>query len=151
MAKAALEERIRADLQQAVRTKDTLVLNILSLLVTSLDNASIAKNREALTADEVERVTNKLAKEVEESISIYDKAGRKDLLAEEQAQLKILKRYLPEAMSNEELEQIVKNTITSLKVSGPQAMGQVMGKVREQVGNRADGAVIAAMVREQLQ
>ena len=95
-------------------------------------------------------VLTKQAKQRRESLAEYTKAGREDLAEQEKYELDIIESYLPQMMSREEIEVLVKQAIVDTGASSPKDMGQVMGKLMPQVKGKADGRLVNEVVREQL-
>ena len=115
-------------------------------------NEEVAQNKrdEGLDDSVIEQLIAKEVKKRNESADIYDGAGRPELSQNERAEAKIISNYLPKQLSETEILDIINKVISELGVSGPSAMGQVIGSVKKEVGNTADGAVIARLVKEVL-
>lgn len=103
-----------------------------------------------LTMQEALAVIQKEAKKHQDSIKQYEQAKRNDLADEEKQELKVIEQYLPEQMSDAELEKVVSETITELNASGPADMGKVIGAVRQKTEGRADGAKVAELAKSKL-
>ena len=144
-----LEQTLEADLLEAMKARDEIRVQVLRLVKSALKNQSIEIKGE-LTPQQMLAVLQKEAKKRQDSITQYREAGRNDLVEQEEAELEILEAYLPEQASEEELRAAVKVAVAEVG-DGPAAMGQVIARVREQFSGAADGAALAAMVREQLQ
>ncbi len=141
-----LTEQLEADLAAAMRERDQVRLQVLRLLKSALKNQQIEVGHE-LSAQEMMTVLQKEAKKRRDSIEAYGKAGRDDLVGEEQAELTQIEHYLPAQMSEDELRAIVRDVI----VAHPDAqMGQVIGQVIAKADGQADGSVVSRLVREQL-
>lgn len=108
------------------------------------------KREEGLSDSEIEKIIAREVKKRNESIAVYKQNGREDLADNERKEAEVLVKYLPEQLSEDELSKIIDAKISDLGVSGPQAMGQVIGAVKQQVGTSADGALIAKLVKEKL-
>ncbi|MGB2786820.1 MAG: GatB/YqeY domain-containing protein, partial [Candidatus Saccharimonadaceae bacterium] len=121
-------------------------------LKAAILNEEVAKNQRdtGLADSEIEQLIAREVKKRRESITIYEANARQDLADNEKAELAVLEEYLPEQLSEEELKSIVKDKIAELGISGPQAMGQVIGAVKKDVGNTADGSLLAKLVKEAL-
>ena len=100
--------------------------------------------------DGVTQTLSKQAQQRRDSIAAYEKGARPDLVAQEEAELEIIKAYLPEPLSAEEVGAIVEAAIADAGATGPQDMGKVMGRIMPQVRGRADGKQVSAMVQERL-
>lgn len=141
-----LTEQLEADLAAAMRERDQVRLQVLRLLKSALKNQQIEVGHE-LTAQEMMAVLQKEAKKRRDSIEAYGKAGRDDLVGEEQAELTQIEHYLPAQMSEDELRAIVRDVIAA----HPDAqMGQMIGQVIAKANGQADGSVVSRLVREQL-
>ena len=145
----SLIQQLDEDLKAAMRSGDTLKRDTVRLLRGALKNAEI-ENREPLNDEAAVRVLAKEAKQRRDSIEEYKKGNRQDLVDREQAELDIIASYLPEAMSTEDLQQTVRESITAVGAQGPSDMGKVMKEALGRVKGRADGSVVNAVVREML-
>lgn len=125
---------------------------VLRNLKAAILNEEVAKNQRdtGLADSEIEQLIAREVKKRRESITIYEANDRQDLADNEKAELAVLKQYLPEQLSEEELKSIIEDKIAELGISGPQAMGQVIGAVKKDVGNTADGSLLAKLVKEAL-
>lgn len=148
----ALKDKIQDDTKAALLGGDRFVGDTLRNLKAAILDEEVKQNKrdEGLTDEEVEKVIAREVKKRNESISIYEQNGRPELAEDERKEAEVLSRYLPEQLSEEELRVIVQQKVAELGVSGPQAMGQVIGAVKQQAGNSADGALIARIVKETL-
>lgn len=146
----ALVERLQQDLITALKGGEAARVSTLRLLKNGLENQRIAKGEE-LTESESEAVLQKEAKQRRDSIASFAGAGRDDLVQKETAELKITESYLPKALTASELEKIIDFAIKESNASSMADMGKIMGIVTKQTGSSADGAQIAALVRERLQ
>jgi uncharacterized protein YqeY len=103
-----------------------------------------------LTEDLELKILNKLVKQRHESAEIYKTQNRPDLYEKEIAESKVIEAYLPAAISNEEIEKIIKAAITRIGASSPSDMGKVMGTVTKELSGKADGKVISEIVKRLL-
>ena len=147
-----LSQRIDSDLKDAMRAKDTGRLNVLRMLKSALKYAAIAKSgAEAELSDaEAVQVIRKQAKQRQDSIESFEKGGRTELAEKENEELALLNTYLPQAMSAEELERVVRETIAELGATSKAQMSGVMKALQTKVGGRADGKTLSAEVQKQL-
>ena len=151
IAAVALYDRIQSELIEARRGRDQVRLSTLSLLKSELVKASKETGAVGTLDDElVVRVARKEVKRREEAIDVYRKAGREDSAKREEAEMAILRRYLPAAMSPEEVESEVRAVIEELKPDGPKAFGAVMKAATARLAGRAEGAQVAAAARKLL-
>ena len=119
----------------------------LRLVITSVENARIASKADELNDQEVLRVIQKEAKQRKESISEFTKGNRQDLVEKEQAELDVISLYLPEEMSDEKLEAIIKNVIDETEVTSINDIGVVMKILMPRLEGMADGKKANAIVR----
>lgn len=145
-----MEQKIREDLKSAMIAKDEVKVATLRLLISELTYAKVAKQLEKLSDEDVIAVVQKAVKQRKESIASYKSGGRNDLADKEQAELDILQTYLPEQISDEELTKIVEESINNTGATSMADMGKVIGMVMGQVGQKAEGARVSALVREKL-
>lgn len=147
-----LKDTIQNDTKAALLSGDRFVGDTLRNLKAAILDEEVKQNKRdvGLTDEEIEKIIAREVKKRNESIAVYEANGRPELAETERKEADILSRYLPEQMSEEELRTIVEAKIMEMGASGPQAMGQVIGAVKQQVGNSADGALIARVVKEKL-
>lgn len=142
-------DKVSQDLQKSQLDKDELKTSTLRLLLSELKNETI-KLRHELSDHESINVVQREIKKRREGASGFRQAQREELAQKEEAEERILAGYLPEQLSDEELTKIVEQSITDLGANSISQMGQVMAKVKEQVGQSADGGRISQIVREKL-
>jgi uncharacterized protein len=146
-----LKDRLRADLNTAMRERDQVRLRTIRMALTAITNEEVAgSTQRELSDDEIVKVLTREAKKRREAAEAFDGAGRADQAAAERAEGDVLAGYLPAQLSDEELGRVVADAIASTGASGMQAMGQVMKVVTPQTQGRADGARVAAEVRRRL-
>jgi len=148
----ALKERITNEMKAALLSGDRFVGETLRNLKAAILNEEVAsgKRDEGLADAEIEKVIAKEVKKRLESAKIYRDNNRPELAEPEEKEAEILKQYLPQQLDEAELRAIIEQKVAELGVSGPAAMGQVIGAVKASVGNTADGAMIAGIVKETL-
>ncbi len=144
-----LKERLKADMKEAMKAKDKIKLSTIRMINSLIKNAEIEKRGE-LTDEEIIQLLMKYAKQRKESIEMYEKGGRQDLVEKEKAELAVVESYLPKQMSEEEIREIVKQTIEEVGASSVKDMGKVMKAVMPKVKGRADGSVVNRIVKELL-
>lgn len=145
----SLEEDLAADLQQAMRGGDTVRRDTIRQLRAALHNEAIGLGRPLETSDAL-TVVRRLVNQHRDSISEFGKAGRRDLVEKEEAELEILARYLPEEISREEIVSAAKSAIQSTGASGRQDLGKVMRELTPQLRGRADMRLVSEVVLELL-
>ena len=148
---AALKDRLRGDLTEAMKARDEVRTRTLRMALTSITREEVAgQSARELTDDEVIGVLTREAKRRREAAEAFAAAGRDEQAAAERAEGVILDGYLPAQLSDEELAAIVADVIDETGASGMAAMGQVMRALTPRVAGRADGARVAAEVRRRL-
>ncbi|HUJ09479.1 MAG TPA: GatB/YqeY domain-containing protein [Verrucomicrobiae bacterium] len=145
-----LMEKIAADLKDAMRAKDAVRLSTLRLLKSAIEYYKIDKKQEQLTDADIVAVIKKQVKQRQDSIEGFEKGGRSDLVEKEKAELTILKSYLPEELSQSQVEEIVKATIAELGASTKADMGKVMKAVQTKTAGRADNRLVSQIVAANL-
>lgn len=147
----ALYDRIQSELIEARRRRDDVRLSTLSLLKSELVKASKETGAiGTLDDDLVMRVARKEVKRREEAIEVYRKVGREESAVREEAEMSVLRGYLPAAMSTADVESEVQAVIAELKPDGPKAFGAVMKAATARLAGRAEGAQVAAAARKLL-
>ena len=149
----ALKEQVNNDLKAALLGGDRFTGEVLRGLKAAILNEEVAQNKreEGLSDQVIEQIVAREVKKRNESASIYDGAERPELAANERAEAKVLVTYLPTQLSEEEINSVVSRVVGELGASGPSAMGQVIGAVKKELGNTADGATVARLVKNALQ
>ena len=145
----SLKDQISADLKEALKEGDEIRKGTIRLLMSVVHNAEIEKG-EPLDDAGVLGVIAKQVKQRRESAEEFRKGGRQDLVDKEEAEAVILQKYLPPAMSRQEIEAAARKVIAEVGAQGPRDMGKVMGPLTAQLRGRADGAETSAVVRELL-
>jgi uncharacterized protein YqeY len=144
-----LKERIDIDFKQSLKNQEKLRLSTLRLLISEIRNAEIAKQKE-LSEDELISVIKSEIKRRDQAITEYQKASRVDLVEKEKAERDILSAYLPEQLSEDEVEKLVRDVIAELNAGGSVQVGTVMGRVMAQVKGKADGNTVRRIVEKLL-
>lgn len=151
---SSLKAQLHNDLTLATKARDAVTLGTLRMALTAISTKEVSgKEARELTDDEVIGVLTSEAKKRKESIEAYRAAGRDDLAAVEADELAVLERYLPAALSPEELSALIAEAVATAKASGLEgmkAMGAVMKTLQPQVNGRADGGEVAAAVKAAL-
>jgi len=148
----SLKARIESDVKTAMLSGERFTADTLRSLKAVILNEEVAQNKRGEGIDDatIEKLIAREVKKRAESATLYDGAGRQELADNERNESKILEQYLPEQVSEADIKKVVDETIATLGVSGPQAMGQVIGAVKGKLGNTADGATVARLVKEAL-
>lgn len=145
----SLLDTINQDLKSAMKSGDAAGKRALRGVKTAITRAEKDKG-EPLDDEEIIAVLRKQAKQRRDSIDAYQHAGREDLVAEEQAELTVIERYLPQMMSEDEIRAIASQVIAEVGATSPREMGKVMGKLMPQLRNKADGRLVNQVVRQLL-
>jgi uncharacterized protein YqeY len=146
---AVLRKKFSDDLRQAMKAGDTVRRDTIRLLIASVNNAEIAK-QSALTDTDILGVISKDVKRHQESIDAFKKGNRADLVAKEEAEMAILKGYLPEQMSRDEVIAAAREVIAAVGAKGPGDKGKVMQQLMPGLKGKADGKLINDVVTELL-
>ena len=145
-----LAERIKADLEQAIRQKDLNRCTTLRSLIASIKYAEIDQLNKALDDAGIAGIVAKEIKKRRESIEAFEKGNRPDLVAKEKSELDILAPYLPKQLSRDEIIDLAKKTIVEVEAKSPADKGKVMSKLVAQTKGKADGKLVNDVVTELL-
>ncbi len=142
---------LKAEIEDAAKTAmksgDRLSLSTLRLLLAALHNEEIKVRRE-LTQDEILKTLSTLCKQRLEAIEYFRKGGRSDLVEKEEAELRVLHRFLPEPLTEEEVRALIVSSIEEVGAKGVQDLGRVMKLVMPKVSGRTDGKRVSELARE---
>ncbi len=144
-----LTETLAAELKAAMKAQDSVTVSTIRLLLSDIKYAEIEKGSQ-IADDEVVAVIKRSVKKRKEAIDMYVKGGRDELAEAEKEEMAVLKKYLPDEMSDEDIAVIVRECIAGSGASGPSDMGRVMQLVMKKTGGRADGKTVNMMVMEAL-
>lgn len=136
-----LKQKLHEDLRKAMKTKDEVKTRTLRLIISSIKTLEVEKMAEA-TDDDVFQILSKETRKRVEAIEAYKKGGRGDLVNEEQRELEIIKSYMPEQLSEQELREMVENVIEETGSSSIKDLGRVMKVLMPRVKGRADGKTV---------
>ncbi len=142
-----LKEQIKSDIKDAMRAKDVSKRDTLRNIQTSIKQIEVDQRRDITDAD-VESILMKYLKQREDAKTQFADANRDDLVEKENAEIDIVKSYLPEPMDDTELETALNELISSVGAKSMKDMGKVMGAAKSTIGNRADGGRINEMVKK---
>lgn len=143
----ALKERLTNDMKSALRNRETVRLGLVRMIRAQVKNREIAKGNE-LPDEEVVEVVSSLIKSRREALEFAVKGDRRDLVSQAEEELEILKSYLPDQLSEEEVRSMVREAIDQSGAAGPRDLGRIMGAVMPRVKGRADGRLVNDIVRE---
>ncbi|MFG6673365.1 GatB/YqeY domain-containing protein [Leuconostoc lactis] len=145
----SLLETLNADMKQAMKDKNKEALSVIRMVKSTVMNDQISLGHD-LTPEEELTVLSREVKQRQDSLSEFEKGGREDLAAGIRSELTILAEYLPAQLTEEEIVAIVAAAIEQTGATGPKDMGKVMGVVTPQVKGKADGKVVADLVKATL-
>jgi hypothetical protein len=139
------------EMKTAMKARDIVALESLRAIKSAILLAQTEKKAgTVLSADEEIRLVQKLVKQRKDSAAIYEEQGRADLAGPELAQVAVIERFLPEQLTEEEIEQVVAKAIEATGASGMKDMGKVMGIVSQELAGQADGKTISGIVKRKL-
>ncbi|NCQ54479.1 GatB/YqeY [Candidatus Saccharibacteria bacterium CG11_big_fil_rev_8_21_14_0_20_41_19] len=148
----ALKEQINNDLKTALLGGNRFAGEVLRGLKAVMLSEEIVQNKRESGLDDatIEQLIAREVKKRNESATIYDGAGRPELAENERAEAKVMAKYLPKQLSETEINTVIARTISEMGVTSPAGFGQVIGAVKKELGNTADGALIAKLVKDAL-
>ena len=145
-----LQQDVMEKMKAAMKAKDTVALESLRAIKSALLLASTESGAGELSeADEI-KLVQKLVKQRKDSAAIFNEQGRADLAGPELAQATVIEQFLPEQLSEADIEKVVVKTIESIGASGMRDMGKVMGIVSKELAGQADGKTISTIVKAKL-
>lgn len=144
-----LKTLIQNDMKTSMKAQDSLKTNALRMLISEVKKREIDK-REPLTETEIQKAIQTLLKQRQESVEAFTKGGRQDLADKELLEIAVLKVYLPQQLSREEVEGFVTIAIQETGATGPNDLGKVMKVALEKTAGRADGKLVSELVRAKL-
>ena len=145
-----LKARITEDMKSAMRSGDKRQLGVIRLALAAIKQIEVDSRIENLDDAQVIVVLDKMIKQRRESISQYQKAGRDDLQEQEEYEITVLQPYLPEALSESEINTIIDQAITDTGASSIKDMGKVMGIIKPKMQGRADMGAVSGQIKERL-
>lgn len=147
----SLQKQVMEKMKEAMKAKDKVALQALRAVKAAFLLAKTETGvQEELTEEQESKIIQKQVKQRKDSAAIFIKQNREDLAAPELAEIAVLEQFLPEALSEEKVEEVVIATIQKLGASGMKDMGKVMGIVSKELAGQADGATISAFVKKNL-
>jgi uncharacterized protein len=141
--------KLQDDLKTAMKSREEVKIRTIRSLISKLKEKRIELIHELEEAEELQ-VLRKAAKEREDSADTYKNAGRDDLLAIENAELEVIRSYLPAEMSDEQIASVIKTVIAETGAASMKDMGKVMGAAMKKLGGQADGKKVQALVKSLL-
>jgi hypothetical protein len=144
-----LKSEIQEAVKAALKGGDQITLSTLRLLLAAIHNEEIRLRKE-LTTEEIQKAVGTLRKQRSEAIDLFRKGGREELAAKEEAELAVLQRFLPQALSEEEMKGIIRDSIAEAGARGVQDLGKVMRLAMPKISGRGDGKRANELARELL-
>lgn len=146
----SLKERLQEDARAALRARDKVRLGILRMALAAIQQREV-DSRETLDESEIQKVLERMVKQRHEAAEQFQKGQRDDLVNKENAEIVVLKDYLPEPMSEEDTIALVDEVIAALGASSLQDMGRVMGEIKHRGAGSVDLGKVSGLVRSRLQ
>lgn len=144
-----LKTRLQTDMKSSMKSGDKARLGVIRLMLAALKQVEVDERIE-LDDTRITAILDKMAKQRRESITQFGQAGRDDLIAIEEAELDIIREFLPEALSAEEIEAMISSTIDATGATSIRDMGKVMGALKPQLQGRADMGQVSQLIKSRL-
>ena len=144
-----MRERILEDLKNAMKAQDKKTLSVIRMVKGAIQMEEINKKTE-LNDDEVIAVIAKQIKTRKESIIEYEKGNRQDLIEETKEEIEILNKYMPEQLSEEEVNKVIEEILNEVKPTSIKDMGKIMGLANSKLKGRADMGLVSSIIKEKL-
>ncbi|WP_428604142.1 GatB/YqeY domain-containing protein [Sedimenticola sp.] len=144
-----LKKRIQDDMKSAMKGGDKPRLGVIRLLMAAIKQREVDERVE-LDDDQILVVLDKMVKQRRDSITQYEQAGRAELAEQEAFEITILQEYLPEALSNEEIDALIREAIQATGAESMRDMGKVMGQLKPKMQGRADMGAVSALIKQHL-
>ncbi|GAA0482698.1 GatB/YqeY domain-containing protein [Salinibacillus aidingensis] len=145
-----LLDRLNNDMKEAMKSKDKQALSVIRMVKASIQNEAIKLGKDQLTEEEEMSVLSRELKQRNDSLQEFKNAGREDLVEKINDELSVLQKYMPEQLSDEELTELVKDTIKTVGAESKSDMGKVMGALMPKVKGKADGSKVNQLVMKYL-
>ena len=142
-------EQVKKDMYAAMKSGEKIKTNILRTLLSLLKKKEIEK-KENISEDEYFAVVKRIVKQLKESVNAYQEAGRLDLAQKETSELDVVKKYLPEILSEKENHDLVKKVINEISASDLSEMGKVMSLIMQRSNGKVDGGIANRLVKDLL-
>ena len=147
----SLRDKINKQFNEALKSKNKTLVSTLRLILAAIKDKDIekrsAKNKEKTKDSEIIKLLRKMKKQREESISLYEKGGRNELLQAEKEEIKIIDAYLPKQLGEEETKKICKETVESLGASSMKDMGKIMGELKKKYADVIDFSKVNSIIK----
>ena len=150
----SIRKKIEADLQLALKEKNRTIISTLRLIIAGIKDKDIAfrskDNKEGIKEDDIKQLLKKMIKQRNESIEIYKKSNRNDLLDIEKKEVQIISKFLPKQFSEEETNKICKDTINKIGATSVRDMGKVMGMLKKNYADVLDFSKAGLILKNML-
>lgn len=146
----SLLDRLNDDMKQAMKNKEKEKLSVLRMLKAALQNEAIKLGKSPLSEDEELTVLSRELKQRKDSLQEFENAGRSDLVEKVKTEIEIVQSYMPTSLTEDELRELIEQTIKEVGASSKADMGKVMGAIMPKVKGRADGSLVNKLVQQQL-
>ena len=146
----ALEQQIQKDIMEAMKAHDEARLNATRGIKSEILLAKTSGAEHELTDADVLKIIQKLVKQRKESAELYTQGNRPELAEKELSEMRVMEAYLPKALSEDEVRNILKEVVAEVGATGPMDMGKVMGAATKRLAGQADGRLISTIVKELL-
>jgi uncharacterized protein len=146
----SLLERLNNDMKQALKSKEKDKLSVIRMIKAALQSEAIKLRKQELSEEEELTVLSREMKQRKDSLHEFDKAGRSDLVEKLQQEISVVELYMPKQLSEEEIADIVKQTIVEVDATSKADMGKVMAALMPKVKGKADGALVNKLVQQHL-
>ena len=146
-----LKSKLQSDLNDAIKSRNTVVAETIRMVLAAITNEEVAgKEKKELSDAEVITVLTREAKKRREAAEAFEHGGRADKASAERAEGEVIAGYLPEQLSEAEINNLISETIAAVGASGPSDMGKVMAALKAKVAGKADGALVSSLVKAAL-
>jgi uncharacterized protein YqeY len=143
-----LKEKLQSDLTDSIRAQDSVVSGTIRMLLAAITNEEVSgKAARVLNDAEIITVLSRENKKRREAVEAYTQAKREDLANKEKAEAGVIAKYLPEQLSEDEIQKLIQEAIASTGAAGPSDMGLVMKQLQIKIAGKADGGLVSALVR----
>lgn len=149
MSTAPLKQQIQDEMKTAMKAGDKSRLAVIRLILSAIKQIEVDERKD-LSDTDILAVLDKMTKQRRESAAQYEQAGREDLLEQENYEITVLQEFLPEALSEEEIDAMIDEAISSTSASSVKDMGKVMGQLKPKLQGRADMSTVSGKIRARL-
>lgn len=146
----AFEERITSELKDALRAKDQVKMDCLRAMKSALKYKDVEKKQAGVTEEEAVQIFQTMIKQRRESVEQFEKFGRKDQAEKEIREIDVIQAFLPQQLSEAEVQKLIQDCIQATGSKGAQDMGKVMKELKPKITGRADGRIVSELVKKAL-